>query len=177
MAEVSLELLTDEDILDYTHSEGKDRVLTSHKDLNLKFGSIQPVPGGVYDVEIFGSPYEDRCVCGKIRQTSAEPCPNCGARVFSRAEGLRRFARIELPFYYLNDLRFDIFKETFDDIFSDCKIVLDFASDLKRTGYSGSKGGKKLGIKVFDTCQFNYNATKKQLTISEFIDDEEKCSY
>ena len=109
MAEVSLELLTDEDILDYTHSEGKDRVLTSHKDLNLKFGSIQPVPGGVYDVEIFGSPYEDRCVCGKIRQTSAEPCPNCGARVFTKEEGLRRFARIELPFYYLNDLRFDIF--------------------------------------------------------------------
>ena len=177
MAEVSLELLTDEDILDYTHSEGKDRVLTSHKDLNLKFGSIQPVPGGVYDVEIFGSPYEDRCVCGKIRQTSAEPCPNCGARVFTKEEGLRRFARIELPFYYLNDLRFDIFKELFDQIFDGVKIKLDFqGEDLRRNGYAG-RSAKKLGIKVFDTCQFEYSKAKNELTISEFITDESKCSY
>lgn len=95
----SLELLTDEDIIDYTRSDGKDRVITSHKDLNLtRITSIQPVVGGVYDVDIFGSPYEDRCICGHIRQQSLEPCPNCGARVFSREEGLRRFARIELPF-------------------------------------------------------------------------------
>lgn len=174
---VSLELLTDEAIADYSRSDGKDRILYNHGDLNLKYDGVHPIPGGVYDVDIFGSPIEDRCICGKIRQPSNEPCPNCGARVFTREEGLRRFARIELPFYYLNDLRFDIFKELFDSIFSDCSIVLDFASDLKRTGYSGSKGGKKLGIKVFDTCQFNYNATKKQLTISEFIDDEKKCSY
>ena len=165
MAEVSLELLTDEDILDYTHSEGKDRVLTSHKDLNLKFGSIQPVPGGVYDVEIFGSPYEDRCVCGKIRQTSAEPCPNCGARVFTKEEGLRRFARIELPFYYLNDLRFDIFKELFDQIFDGVKIKLDFqGEDLRRNGYAG-RSAKKLGIKVFDTCQFEYSKAKFSLVM------------
>ena len=38
MANVSLELLTDEDIIDYTKSDSKDRVLTNHKDLNLKFG-------------------------------------------------------------------------------------------------------------------------------------------
>lgn len=174
---VTLELLTDEAIADYSRSDGKDRILYNHGDLNLKYDRVQPIPGGVYDVDIFGSPIADRCICGKIRQPSNEPCPNCGARVFTREEGLRRFARIELPFYYLNDLRFDIFKDLFDDIFSDCNIVLDFASDLKRTGYSGSKGGKKLGIKVFDTCQFNYSPTKKQLTISEFIDDESKCSY
>lgn len=174
---VTLELLTDEAIADYSRSDGKDRILYNHGDLNLKYDRVQPIPGGVYDIDIFGSPIADRCICGKIRQPSNEPCPNCGARVFTREEGLRRFARIELPFYYLNDLRFDIFKDLFDDIFSDCNIVLDFASDLKRTGYSGSKGGKKLGIKVFDTCQFNYSPTKKQLTISEFIDDESKCSY
>ena len=174
MAEVSLELLTDEDIIDYTRSDGKDRVLTNHKDLNLKFGSISPVPGGVYDVEIFGSPYEDRC---KIRQVSSEPCPNCGSRVFTKEEGLRRFARIELPFYYLNDLRFDIFKELFDQIFADSKIKLDFqGDDLRRNGYAG-RSAKKLGIKVFDTCQFEYNGSKKELTISEFITDESKCSY
>ena len=177
MANVSLELLTDEDIIDYTKSDSKDRVLTNHKDLNLKFGHISPVPGGVYDVEIFGSPYEDRCVCGKIRQTSNEPCPNCGAKVFTKEEGLRRFARIELPFYYLNDLRYDIFKELFDKIFEGVKIKLDFfGDDLRRNGYAG-RSAKKLGIKVLDMCQFEYSKAKNELTISEFITDEKKCSY
>ncbi len=173
---VSLELLTDEAILDYSRSNGRDHVLYSFKDLNLMYNKLAPVPGGVYDVDIFGSPFEDRCICGKIKQPSPEPCPNCGARVFSREEGLRRFARIELPFYYLNDLKFDIFKAKFDDIFRDTKITLDFfGNDLKTMGYATK--GKKLGIKVFDTCQFTYNDKKKELVISEFITDEKLCSY
>ena len=117
MSKVSLELLTDEAILDYTKSDGRDRVLFDHRDFNLKFNYPEPIPGGVYDIDAFGSIYEDRCICGKIKRASHEPCPFCGARVFTREEGMRRFARIELPFYYLNDLRFDIFKELFDDIF------------------------------------------------------------
>lgn len=175
---VSLELLTDEAIVDYSKSDGKDRVLFDHRDLNLSYDRIQPYAGGVYDTDIFGSPLVDRCICGKIRQPSSEPCPNCGARVFTKEEGLRRFARIEFPFYYLNDLRFDIFKELFDDIFKDSTIVLDFmGGDLRRNGYSATRGGKKLGIKVFDSCQFEYSAKKKELKISEFITDESKCSY
>lgn len=174
---VSLELLTDEDIIDYTRSEGVEKVLTDYRDLNLKFTSrLEPISGGVYDVEIFGSPYEDRCVCGKIRQQSQEPCPVCGARVYSKEEGLRKFARIELPFYYLNELRFEVFLELFNEIFKDTSIKLNFFGDLKRNGYSG-KSSKKLGIKTFDTCQFDYSASKNELTISEVITDEKKCSY
>lgn len=175
---VSLELLTDEGILDYTRGDnGRDRVIHDHHDIPLKDGAVRPFKGGIYDVDYFGSPFSDRCICGHIRQASTEPCPNCGARVFTREEGLRRFARIELPFYYLNDLRFEIFKELFDNIFEDTSIKLNFfRDDLKRNGYA-ARGAKQLGIKVFDTCQFEYSNAKKTLTISEFITDEKKCSY
>lgn len=173
-----LEILDDFAILDYTtEPNGKGRVLTDSRDLNLRFVPPRPVAGGVYDTEIFGSPMSDRCICGKIRKTSKEPCPNCGARVYTVEEGLRRFARIELPFYYLNELRFDIFKQFFDLVFADTKITLNFAdSDLRAGGYS-ERGARKLGIKVFDSCQFEYNPKQKELVISEFITDEEKCSY
>lgn len=173
-----LEILDDFAILDYTtEPNGKGRVLTDHRDLNLRFVPPRPWAGGVYDAEIFGSPMADRCICGKIRKTSNEPCPSCGAKVYTVEEGLRRFARIELPFYYLNELRFDIFKQFFDLVFQDTKITLNFAdSDLRAGGYS-QRGAKKLGIKVFDSCQFDYNPKMKELVISEFITDESKCSY
>ena len=65
----------------------------------------------------------------------------------------------------------------FEDIFSDVKKELDFfGDDLKSGGYS-ARGSRKLGIKVFDTCQFEYDPKKKILKISEFITDEAKCSY
>ena len=173
-----LEILDDFAILDYTTDpDGKGRILYDHRDINMKYRPFKPYAGGVYDVSIFGSPIADRCICGKIRGVSKEPCPQCEARVYSIEEGLRRFARIELPFYYLNDLRFDIFKELFDDIFKDCKITLKFASDDLRVGGYSSRSSKKLGIKVFDSCQFEYIPKMKELIISEFIDDVEKCSY
>ena len=176
---ISLELLTDEAIVDYSRSNGRDHILTDHRDLNLKVKTgIAPWDGGVYDTSIFGSPIADRCICGKIKKPTPEPCPNCGVRVFTREESLRRFARIELPFYYLNDLRYDMFKSFFDDVFKDSEIKLKFVNnDPKAGGYYHSGRGTKLGIKVFDTCQFEYNAKNKVLTISEFITDEKKCSY
>ena len=176
---VSLELLTDDDILDYSNSDGLDRILYDHRDFNLKYTTrVYAMPGGVYDTNIFGSPFVDKCVCGKLRQPSPDPCPNCGVRVFSKEEALRRFARIDLPFFYLNQLRFEVFYEMFQDIFKDCKIKLNFVGDdLRRNGYSATKGTKKLGIKVFDTCQFEFNPKKNELSVSEFITDESKCSY
>ena len=62
---VSLDLLTDEAIADYSRSDGKDRVLYDHGDLNLRYNDVHPIPGGVYDLDTFGSPIEDRCICGK----------------------------------------------------------------------------------------------------------------
>ena len=175
---VSLELLTDDAILDYTKADGEDHVVYDWHDVNLmKITGVQCFIGGVCDPLIFGSPIANECVCGRIKRPTSFPCPNCGTRVFSAEEGLRRFARIELPFYYLNELRFDIFKDLFDDIFKDTTIDLQFTGNLKAGGYSSDKAGRKLGIKVFDSCQFNYDKSKNRLTITEFVDDFDKCSY
>ena len=43
---VSLELLTDEDILDYSRSDGQERVLTEYRDINLNFGSLKGIYHG-----------------------------------------------------------------------------------------------------------------------------------
>ena len=175
---VSLELLTDEAILDYTRRDGRDMIVYDHRDMNLRGNMPEPVPGGVFDKTIFGSAYVDRCYCGYLKRPSADPCPSCGCRVFTKEEALRRFARVELPFYYLNDLRFDIFYKFFEEIFKDCTIVREFLTpNLKALGYSETKTGKKFNIKVFDSCQFDYNPKTKELKVSEFIDDESKCSY
>lgn len=173
----SLGLLTDEAILDFTRSDGRDHIISDHHDLNLRNTPFQILPRGLYDTDIFGSPYANRCTCGKIKQPSNEPCPACNARVFTEEQGLRRFARVELPFYYLNDMRLDIFQNFIYDTFKDCEVKMDFAEgDIKSRGY-GSKKLNKLGIKVFDSCQFDYNPTTKTLTVSEFITDESKASY
>ena len=179
MEDVKLDILTDEAILDYTTDpDGRQRVITDWRDFHLKYDFINPYPGGIYDVSIFGSPLSDRCICGQIHGTSLEPCPRCGARVYPVEEGLRRFARLELPFYYLNELRYDIFKDLFDEIFADTTITLKFISgNLKAGGYTYKNSSKKLGIKVFDSCQFEYYPKQRELVISENITDESKCSY
>lgn len=175
----TLELLTDEAILDFTSDpQGGQRVLTEHRDANMKNKPFRPYINGPYDIEIFGSPFVDQCLCGKIRQVSDQPCPVCGSKVYPIEEALRRFARIELPFYYLNDLRLELFQNLFNDIFKDSKITLNFANpDLRVGGYSNSRSPKKFGIKVYDSCQFEYNPKDKELVVSEFITDESKCSY
>jgi len=180
--DVSLDLLTDEAIIDYTTDNDNgmvfNHIINDSRDLNLRNNPFEPYPGGLFDVDIFGSCLRDRCICGNIKHVSDKPCPFCGCRVYSPEENCRRFGRIELPFYYLNDLRFDLFKELFDEVFSNTEIKLRFANpDLKAGGYSNVRGTKKLGIKVFDSCQFDYSKTKNQLVISEFITDESKSSY
>ena len=45
---VSLELLTDEGILDYTRGDnGRDRVIHDHHDIPLKDGAVRPFKGGI----------------------------------------------------------------------------------------------------------------------------------
>lgn len=175
----SIEILTDEAIIDYTRGEGRDRIVTNHKDVNLNYTAdypFKPKTGGLFD-EFFGSPFEDKCLCGKIDKVGPV-CPYCGYQVLDKGEALRRFARVELGFFYLQDTRFDIFMNLFNDVFSDTKITLDFiGDDFKTCNYSVRGGGKKMGIKTFDSCQFEYDPKKKELVISQTITDMAKCSY
>lgn len=179
---VNLQLLTDEDILDYTKTSEGDNVVTNHYDIELNVSPPTPKPGGIYDTRIFGSLKPDRCLCQKINpfsslRNSKEPCPYCGVRVYGKAEALKRFGRIELPFYYLNELRLDIFKEFFFRVFRNTTIKCSFVSDPKASGYMTSKDTRSLCIKAFDSCQFNYNDKKDELEVSEIITNESKCSY
>lgn len=175
----SIEILTDEAIIDYTRDENRDRVVTNHRDINLNFSAdypFKPRTGGLFD-EFFGSPFEDKCLCSKIDKVGPV-CPFCGYQVLDRSEALRRFARCELGFYYLQDTRFDIFLDLFNNVFADTKIVYDFIGDDFRTaGYSIRGSGKKLSIKAFDSCQFDYDPKKKELTISQVVTDLGKASY
>lgn len=172
----SLDILTDEGIIDYTRRGNKNFILSDHRDINDKNKYLCPYRRGVYDPEIFGSAYSDRCYCGKLRGLSKEPCPECGAAVLSESESLRRFARIELPFYYLNDLRFGVFKEFIDNLFSDCKIITKFTDEPAKLGYSTGRS-KRLNQKVYDSCQFEYDPASKELVITDVITDVDKCSY
>lgn len=179
--EVKLELLTDEDIVDYSRSDGKDRIIKSHKDFNLNYKKLDklytPETDGLYDGDIFGSPFENRCICGKIKHFTKEPCPNCGCRVYSKEEALRRFARVELPFYYLASSRYEVFRELFNAIFVDTDVKLVLIGDDSKGTLAKKKNTRKLDMRYFDLCQFTYSKANNRLTISEFVTDEKKCSY
>ena len=96
--DVSLDLLTDEAIIDYTTDNDNgmvfNHIINDSRDLNLRNTPFEPYPGGLFDVDIFGSCIEDRCICGNIKHVSDKPCPFCGCRVYSPEENLRRFESI-----------------------------------------------------------------------------------
>lgn len=172
----TLEILTDEAIVDYTRRGNKNYVLTSHKDFDLGGRYLKPYRRGPYDPEIFGSCYTDRCYCGKIHTFTNEPCPECNARVFRMEDALRKFARIELPFYYLNALRFNIFSDFINELFKDSTIETDFSDTPENLGFN-KPGSRRFSQKVYDLCQFEYDPSLKELRITDKITSLEKCSY
>jgi hypothetical protein len=160
MNQLKISILTDEDILNYSD----DRVLTDHRDINLNYTSfIKPYKGGVYDEYIFGSPYTDRCRCKKTKGVGIT-CSRCGSSILTESEMYTRYARIESPIMYLNELRFQSFKKLFLNTFSSIEIKLDTIEGV-------------LSKKVFDCCQFSYDEASEVLIISDTVDDLSKCSY
>lgn len=157
-------LLTDEDILYYT----SDRILTESRDLNLRVTTF-PVPykGGVYDATIFGSYYPNKCICGRTR-TLHKKCirQSCNSMVVTEIEMYSTYARIELPYYYLNTLRYKGFKKFFHSIFPASPKNINLV-------YSGGK----LDQRAFDLCQFNFDEETLVLEITDQITELSKVSY
>lgn len=155
-------LLTDEVIYSYS----KDNVLTDPGDIDLKIKTrIAPYYKGVYDQDIFGSIFSDRCNCGAIRNPGIK-CPRCGSEILTQDESFKRFARIELPVFYLNKFKF---KKAYQFIKDNFNVVQELNGIFK--GYSWRDPI------VLDICQWKYDEENNKLIITDDITDFMKCSF
>lgn len=99
MAELDLKtfILTDEIIKQFSG----DRVIENGGNLNLRKDRVlEPVPGGLYDSKFFGSTSADSCNCRAVKKVNVY-CHICNSTLLDEETRNTRFARIELPFYYL----------------------------------------------------------------------------
>lgn len=152
--------LTDDELVELSG----DRVLTDSRDFNLRYKELTAWEGGVYDPKIFGSFYKNRCAC-RTRKTYGK-CDICHTENLPEEQKYLRFARIEIPFYYLNTLKADVFKNLVKEIFLSVKEVKMETTSMKA-----------LDTKTFDMCQFDYDPNEQIITISEIITDIRKASY
>lgn len=157
-------ILTDDLIAQYS----ENNVLNEYRDIDLRvITKLAPYPNGVYDQDIFGSLFSDRCNCGSMR-TPGYPCPRCGSMILTDDEQYKRFARIELPVFYTTVYKQ---KRLIKLIKANFNVVTDFKSkffaDLHWTT-----------DKALDICQWNYDPNNKDtLTLSDTITDYTNCSW
>lgn len=113
-------LLTDELIAKYS----SDRIIKNKGNINLKKDKIlEPVPGGLYDSEYFGSVLMDTCNCRTVKKVNVY-CYICGSTPLDEVTRNSRFARIELPYLYLPYFKMKGLVKLIQDTF---KINFDFA--------------------------------------------------
>lgn len=94
---ISTVTLTDELIEKFS----ADRVVTNGGDINLRVDKIyEPVVGGLYDSNYFGSVLLDVCNCKAVRKLNTY-CPSCGSTPLDEDTRNSRFARMELPWFYV----------------------------------------------------------------------------
>jgi hypothetical protein len=157
-------ILTDDLIAQYSERN----VLVEYRDIDLRVTTkLAPYPNGVYDQDIFGSLFGDRCNCGTMR-TPGYPCPRCGSMILTDEEQYKRFARIELPVFYTTVYKQ---KRLIKLIRANFAVKTDFKSkfftDLHWTT-----------DKVLDICQWNYDPNEKDtLTVTDTITDYTNCSW
>jgi len=164
------ERLTDETI----DSLSQNRVITSYGDFNLKRGSrtvkdrLYPIVGGVYDSALFGSIYIDTCNCGQT-DTIGSLCPKCGSRVLSLEERYKRYARIELDYYYMMCTKI----QGMIDLLLSLPLKFEEAAEF----FGFNRISKSSTPMLLDLCQFNYDEESNQIFVSPVITDESKASY
>lgn len=158
-----VQLLTDDVIAIYS----ENNVLSDYHDIDLKvLTKISPFPKGVYDQEIFGSIFSDRCNCGRMRVTGIR-CPNCGSMILDQMQAFRRFARIESPVYYCT--RFKLSK-----LIKLLKENFTIKPDFKSQDFLDRRWSDPM---CMDICQWNYNEDEEYLQITDNITDFTCCSY
>jgi len=159
-----IQLLTDDAISNYS----ENNVLTDYRDINLRILTrIEPYPKGIYDQDIFGSVFYDRCNCGNIR-TPGVRCPRCGSTVLDEVSSFRRFARIELPILYTTKFKID---KVIEFIRNNFNIQTNFESD-KFIGLGWTD------MKCLDVCQWELKDKENYtLLLTDQITDYTKCSY
>jgi len=156
--------LTDELIATYTG----DNVLTEYQDIHLNYTTrLVPYANGVYDSKIFGSIFSNRCNCGQVKIPGIK-CPRCGSMILDEVQAYRRYARIDLPIYYCNKLKFQ-------NLIKFLRSSFQFKSNFSSDEFAGEK---LFSQKVFDTLQFNLvDKDKDIIEVTDNITDVTKCSY
>lgn len=169
MSNIVYERMTDEMIIQLS----EDRVITSDGDFNLKRGTkyeknrLYPVIGGVYDSDYFGSIYTDTCNCGRYNVVG-RVCHHCGSRILTEEEKYRRYARIDLPVYYIMDIKIEGLLNLLYDLPLDYKEASDFF-EFKQISMSSAKY-------LTELCQFEYVEETGEISVSPYITQESHAS-
>jgi DNA-directed RNA polymerase beta' subunit len=131
-------LLTDDLIVRYS----ADRVIRNKGNINLKKDRmIEPVAGGLYDSNYFGSIFMDKCNCGSVKKVNVY-CHVCGSTPLDEVTRTSRFARIELPWMYLPYFKVKGFVKTISEMFI---INFDFGELDEVSGRDKLIKGMELG--------------------------------
>lgn len=157
--------LTDE-IIDQYASE----ILTDYRDINLRYNSYyHPYKHSVLDPTIFGSLFEDRCNCGRVK-VPGETCPVCGAQLLDEAQSFSRYAKIELPCFYITEMKFAKLYKFLQANFRSIQYNLTSGYLYKGRDVASAK-------MIFDICQMSYDEETDILTVTDEINDYTKCSF
>lgn len=164
---ISTVLLTDELILKY--SDG--RIIRNKGDINLRKDKVyEPVAGGLYDSNYFGSVFLDACNCRAVKKVNVY-CQICGSTPLDEETRNSRFARIELPWHYVPYFKMKGLEKVITDNFS---VKYDF------TEFDEVAGRGKL-IKALELGQVEVIVDKDKekpiIRLHDQFTDINQCSY
>jgi hypothetical protein len=164
---ISTVLLTDELIKKYS----EDRIILERGDINLKVEKvIEPVPGGLYDSNYFGSVLLDACNCRRVKKFNVY-CHDCGSEALDEETRNSRFARIELPWHYVPHFKKSGVEKFISENF---KVKYEFTEIDAVAGRGKLIKGLELGqVRV----ELTEGKDKPTLILHDQYTDIEKCSY